>query len=493
MQRPCYAQLIPHEDIPAPKRKDNASTILGPRPQAGRNPAAFVRNGAIIPRPALPPRGNTTDAIRSDSKTTEWKADYHTGADPTLHYRAIFDPSVVPFKRVSVLNSVRSDQTLYASTSARRELVVGGPPSPDREQFWGSLEVRLQTGIDVPIPSVSPDMRILSYEAVPTTALLFSKDNGDNYYLRSEETGVSGVFRITFLADAASSYFAATVPRNYRVGDLAKLKRASPVPSSLQKSAQQAHRLLSVSQSTPLSTALHTLVRYFRAFRPGVIATPSTSVYWDLFHSQMGVCRHRSFAFMITANTLGIPTRYVSNEAHAWVEVWLPEQHWIRVDLGGAALRMEVHDAQNKRIRPRGKDPFPTPANYSGSYTLLEGDVAGLSPQQIAQQTGATNPPTQPPTLPPSPPPQTSFPPPKIDQVDRVGFRGERIQIHGSFATSPPPGISISLYLAPIRSEQEQRYSLGQAQMHSSKEFSATVVLPINLPLGDYEVFATSP
>ena len=62
-------------------------------------------------------------------------------------------------------------------------------------------------------------------------------------------------------------------------------------------------------------------------------------IYLDLALSQKGVCRHRAFAFLVTALSLGIPTRMVVNEAHAWVEVLDPgvaPPLWRRVDLGGA-------------------------------------------------------------------------------------------------------------------------------------------------------------
>ena len=55
---------------------------------------------------------------------------------------------------------------------------------------------------------------------------------------------------------------------------------------------------------------------------------------------QKGVCRHRAFAFLVTALGLGIPARMVANEAHAWVEV-RGETGWQRIDLGGAAAAIE--------------------------------------------------------------------------------------------------------------------------------------------------------
>ena len=58
-----------------------------------------------------------------------------------------------------------------------------------------------------------------------------------------------------------------------------------------------------------------------------------------------GVCRHRAYAFLVTAQSLGIPTRLVENEAHAWVEVH-DGTLWRRIDLGGAG-----------RLPPVGLEP----------------------------------------------------------------------------------------------------------------------------------------
>src|SRR5437016_1903843 len=82
--------------------------------------------------------------------------------------------------------------------------------------------------------------------------------------------------------------------------------------------------------------------------------------------------RHRAFAFLVSALAAGIPARYLSNEAHAWAEVWAPQKGWMRVDLGGAAVELDVANASDKTIhRPRGKDPFPKPRAYAEGYTRL--------------------------------------------------------------------------------------------------------------------------
>src|SRR5262249_39378907 len=152
--------------------------------------------------------------------------------------------------------------------------------------------------------------------------------------------------------------------------------------------ARQVHMRLRVRPDGDLATTLNDLVRYFRAFEPGEIRQPTGNLYWDLASSQRGVCRHRSFAFMITANALGIPTRFVSNEAHAFAEVWVPVHGWLRIDLGGASNSFDVKNAEEKSMyRPRGADPFDKPPAYrNGSYSNLGGNVNGLTHEQIEER-----------------------------------------------------------------------------------------------------------
>ena len=79
----------------------------------------------------------------------------------------------------------------------------------------------------------------------------------------------------------------------------------------------------------------------------------------------VGVCRHRAYAFTITALALGIPTHFVMNEAHAWVEVRLPEGQWMRIDLGGAAVGVRTQgDPDAPHYEPRMPDPLPRPPAY---------------------------------------------------------------------------------------------------------------------------------
>ena len=276
----------------------------------------------------------------------------------------MFNPDVLPFKRMSALDAVGDDYTLHVARTAPRRAAGRRHDRPrTRDRFWGDVLVQLQPGVDVPLPSVAPDMRILSYEVeAARSALTFAKDGADNFYVRSDESSASGTYRLVFLADADAGYFAPSLPPTPLHGRATSRSDAPPeLRPVIPRDGAAAPRSvtldkLGIDADMDLGVAFNKLVGYFRGFEASDITHPTGDIYRDLCDSQAGVCRHRSFAFMITANALGIPTRYVENEAHAFVEVWFPERGWQRIDLGGAALRMDVTGADNKTLhRPRAR------------------------------------------------------------------------------------------------------------------------------------------
>src|SRR5262249_61334452 len=110
------------------------------------------------------------------------------------------------------------------------------------------------------------------------------------------------------------------------------------------------------------------MVASFRASSPSEDLPRATAdVYLDLALSQKGVCRHRAFAFLVTALGFGIPARLVVNEAHAWVEVQ-GERQWQRIDLGGAAGAIEDRTSDARPAYQPPSDAFEWPPSAeSGS------------------------------------------------------------------------------------------------------------------------------
>lgn len=530
-----------HVDVRPPsdpaRAADVAKRHIGPDPKAGQNPAAFGSNGKILPEPDADKQPDTNEPVLgrggfAADRDTSSRPDYHTGPDATLHYVTVFNPSILPFKRMSAMDAVLGDYTLgIAEPDSLYELDVGGNNTPDRDMFWGSVMLQLEPGVDVPLPSVSPDMRILSWELEPTASgqLTFSKDGADNYYVRSDESDVSGEYRLVFLVDADAGYFAPDIPQTYRVRDLeqqAPRGLLQPIPDRIRPTVERALDHLGVNENQRLNVALDTLVRYFRQFQAEPSPASTGDIFWDLFISQAGVCRHRSFAFMVAANGLGIPTRYVTNEAHAWVEVWVPTEEWVRIDLGGAALRMEVSNAKDKSIyRPRGEDQFPKPPEYSDNYTQLEGDIAGLSGDQLAEgrapiDTDSTDPSMTDPDAPfdpdgdPIPDPDVRVGPgtklpalpdnvlenkdPTAITVDAVAvaeaYRGESLSVSGNLSTDGAGLASqrVDIYLAPAYSGGNDAVLVGHTVTDDNGDYTADIELPVDLELGEWEIYAAT-
>jgi hypothetical protein len=452
--------------------------------------------------------------------------DDNTGRDSTLHYVSVFNPDVLPFKRMSALDSVAADFTLAIAHTALVELPVGGTSDKTRDRFWGSVLVKLTPGVDVPLPSVAPDMRILSYEIKPPVALRFAKDGADNFYVRTDEASGAGTYRLVFFADADAGYFAPALPtdgvytpRVIRTNAPADLRPA--LPAHVAREAQRTIERLKIDEDMTLHVVFNRLVGYFRAFEAKPLPKSSGSIYRDLCDSQAGVCRHRAYAFMITANALGIPTRFVENEAHAFVEVWFPERRWQRIDLGGAALRMEVQGADSKTLhRPRADDPFEKPPEYSQSYTQLEGDITGLTAQQLADKRESLGPQSPPSgafdaaaaltgsaaggpdrilpdqTLPAvKPDPGKPSPILRVTLADTEAFRGGQVHIEGHVAAGGKdlPDHAIDVFLSPAGSGGARAILLGRVATEADGTFRADFAVPATIKLEAYDIFLSSP
>jgi transglutaminase-like putative cysteine protease len=87
---------------------------------------------------------------------------------------------------------------------------------------------------------------------------------------------------------------------------------------------------------------------YTYTLEPGVFGTHSADEFW--FDRRQGFCEHIAASFVVLMRSLGIPARIVTgyqggelntidnfwvvrqSDAHAWTEVWLADQGWVRVD-----------------------------------------------------------------------------------------------------------------------------------------------------------------
>ncbi|MDQ3341844.1 MAG: transglutaminase domain-containing protein [Myxococcota bacterium] len=520
-----------HEDLEGPTG-DRPSPLIG---QSGsdKTPAAIAAGDKVLPKPSVDkPDKNTSknEPVLGGSgfaadRQTSMTPDSNTGQDGTLHYASVFNPDVLPFKRMSSFDTVGEDYRLFVGRTALTSIAVGGTTDKTRDRFWGSVLLKLTPGVDVPLPSVAPDMRILSYEINPKIRLEFSKDGADNFFVRSDESNASGTYRLVFLCDADAGYFAPSLPPGRytprMIATMTPPDLKTTVPEAQKRAAAITLDRLNIDHEMELGSSFNKLVAHFRGFKEGQLPQPgSGDIYRDLCDTQLGVCRHRAFAFMVTANALGIPTRYVQNEAHAFVEVWFPDRRWQRVDLGGAALRMEVTGADNKTLhRPRAEDQFAKPAAYKNSYTQLEGDISGLTQQQLADKkksldqspasgqfentgggngSGGTGPDriTPDPTLPAvTQDPKKQTPRLEVTLADASAYRGDVVHIEGRVAAGGRalPDHPIDVYLSPNGKNGANAVPLGRAVSGADGMFRQDFAVPAGLTLSTYEIWLSSP
>lgn len=377
---------IAHEYVPGVEADEGTMLVSS----GGAAPEALVYDGEVIPAPEggpmRPGEERAMQAAPGDERATEevgrrspsFRPDRVTELNGQVGYFEVFTPTISPFKRVTALDGItlvdRTPVLAIAERGPRRAVTVEGvhAQAPDwrpRDLFWGSVVLDFSGGREVPFPSVSPESRLLTVRTEPETRLRFERDGADNFYaVVDEPRGAVSEVRVVFLTDAPRTYFGTELPRT-RADAL--IDEVPQVPASVQRRGEEFAARLNLHRGMPFDVTLSELVRWFRDFEESAEPPRDTGdIYWDLANGQRGVCRHRAYGFVITAQALGIHARFVQNEAHAWVEVHLPESRgWLRIDLGGSPRGLSPHNTDERpRYRPDVPDPLPRPDAYVRAY-----------------------------------------------------------------------------------------------------------------------------
>lgn len=429
--------------------------------------------------------------------------DRATGAEDRLDYRTVFDPSVVPFKRNRALDRVGADYELSADrrTYTRVE-ITGNRLEQGREAFWGSVVIEGRAGERVPLPSVSPESRILSVEASPAVELSFEKDRSDNFYVTP---AAAGRVRLVFVMDAPTGYFGRPIPVGLHVRDVPRALRPRP-PASVVREVEQVAREAGIDPAAPYDVLLEALVGWFRGFTPGEPPPAAGSIYRDLTLGRAGVCRHRGFGFVVTAQGLGIPARYVFNEAHVFVEVYVPgpDPGWLRVDLGGGAERLVVHGGADKTLhRPRGRDPFDQPDAFAAQQAAGATRVEGMPSAGRTSAAGAS--PVDPAAFPEAiramlnrAIPRAAAAPHKVPTRVTLSvegwavYRGDPLAVSGQVmdARGRPVTDGTLQILLLFGADRQAVALLATALLDADGRYTAEVRVPEQQPPGDYEIVA---
>lgn len=449
------------------------------------------------------PRIASQDGFSIDSDTSE---------PETVPYADPFTPRVTPFKRARAFDSVNSEGTLRVARP-KGIAVARGLPQRGDESFHASFSLQLSAGRAQPIPTPGPGARIVHLRSEPPAALELRRDSADNW---SVHAPVSVDTELTLQLSVSRHAFGGRLA----LPSWEELALYKPrVPAAVRRQAERVARALGISAKQTPTEVVSRLTEHFRAFVPAEEGASGMglALYAELALGGRGVCRHRAYAFTVTALGIGIPVRYVDNEAHAWVEIFTGT-FWQRLDLGGAARQLDApQDERPEHVPPA--DPLPWPAGAQPGRSLVRQRSAKPSsspstgvPDALPEHTSVggasgsfpTSDAREPPATASSEPPR--FRPARGDgEADarrlRVALqlkgatavRGESVFFEGTVQNNGVAcaRVSVDLWLAD---EAGQKHLLGRLSGDEQGRFSGPLVVPPWAATGDHEVWgAVSP
>jgi transglutaminase-like putative cysteine protease len=498
---------ILHEPIPPDPREDLAMHVV----VDGDLPAAIQTPGGVVPAPD--PRAPTSSQDATYGSTADrstFAPDRDTKRPEVSTYDEPFTPSTAPFKRLEAYDAVRDDYQLYVRDTRLVPLAMGTPPGVDDEAFYADLVVDVAPDHRVRIPSVGPGARIVRARlGVGADDLAFRvlRDGADNWYL--QPVGAKTITRARLVMELA-------IPRaafGGQMGDPSwgELPLVPPLPDNVTREAAAVRSAIGVSRAMRPREAVTRLVTYFRGFVDSD-EPPSGrgSVYLDLALSKKGVCRHRAFAFLVTAQSLGIPTRLVLNEAHAWVEVH-DGTLWRRIDLGGAGhMTSPASNALPERaVYTPPPDVFSWPQDAERGDDMVAdarqramangGPPGGVSPSGSAAGASSAQPPPSRASAAGSSSGDGGVETEKDDRapssvtvgvVEGDAHRGQPLAVRGRVVSDGEAcaHVAVEVWLRDPRTQKT--LLLGTVATGDDGAFAGSIVVPGATPLGDYDVTA---
>jgi hypothetical protein len=479
-----------HEYI-APNASEDVD--LSSTSASGQLPAAVrTPSGTITP----PDVSTTPDPQRvyhqSAGVGASFRPDRDTRRPDIERYDDPFTPSLTPFKRMFAYDAVRDDYTVYVRDPSMQSVSVGGTAHDGDDRFFGDMSVAVNAGEKTRVPTVGPGARLLSVVTSPQAKVGFFHDSADNLYVQSDVAGrIRLVTDLAITRDVFASEF----------GDVAwaDLPPVPTAPSIQRASFDQVRHAIGVDRSMRPRQVVTKMVAYFRSFAPSD-DPPSGygDIYLDLALSKKGVCRHRAFAFFVTALHLGLPTRLVHNEAHAWVEV-RDDALWHRIDLGGAAVDLADDPQLDRPPHVPPPDQFPWPMGRDSGADLAHRNRAEAM-QDAAAQGGSIDP-TAPGVGPggvgPGAPSGASRDLPatemSLDEVDRDIFRGLPVKIRGTARSKGQPCAHLRVDVVLLVEGEAAERRLGSLSTDDRGRYAGEVVVPADIPIGDHELIVATP
>lgn len=518
-----------------------AAVAMDEEPAPGGVSAAAPAPGddlALPPAPAGRISGNPSDSFAPDLET-----DSRSLPDPTVPPGILWNPAPGPYLRQQVYDTVRDDGTLAAPPET--EAALRSPEAPTgasgHERFLGRAKLDVRDRAPIRLPSPAPEFRA-AISAGARDGDRLGLDRAGNLFLLPGPT--TGPREMVLSLEADTRTFGGPLDPAARIADIPAAFRPA-FPHALEPSARRVAEALRLSADLPIETLLRLLATHFRSYVAGPPpAWRSGNKYEQLALGGVGLCRHRAYAFVVTAQALGLPVRMPVSRLHAWVEALVPVEEpggrrwlWRRIDLGGAYgapdetladLPAHVPELPDPFGWPRGARPTATgalPGPGLAPGTPATGPNATPMPMPIepgtttATVTTVTEPPPAMPATPaaapplvtaapatpdaptPSPaarPPSTSAPVPATTTppdappearpatLERFPFdatRGDSVEVAGRSDADVPPGALVQVVLERPGGE---RIELGALAVTRDGRFGGTLTVPPDTAPGDY-------
>lgn len=470
-----------------------ATTVGGKFPAAIETPSGLVSAPDVrrSPHEGEMAYGGLSTATGSDAS---YRIDRLTTQPDFVAYHDPFIPSVAPFKRLYAYDSVDESLELKVADPSLVRLETGGAPRPGDDQFYGDLVVDLSPDVPVRIPTVGPGARVVACAIHPPVPYELLRDGADNWFIRaSARRRVRLTVQLAIDRRALAGTFASV---SYET--LAPV--ASSVPESVRPSVERVLGAAGVTATQSPAEAVRALVYYFRSFAPSSslpVARSGAGLYEELSLSQKGVCRHRAYSFVVTALAIGIPSRMVRNEAHAWVEVF-DGVLWHRIDLGGAAGAMRINQSEDAPQHRPPADPYQWPQGSQSGIGVVQRSLAASDsasgPASGQSRTSSPSPPA-PTSAPLVLPSQESALPPSslsLELVEQKARRGDAFGVRGRVRADGQE-CGFSRVDVGLRSPDGQTTHVQSLPTDEEGEFESKVTIPPTLEVGKYEVVVSTP
>ncbi|MBI2785083.1 MAG: hypothetical protein HYX60_01765, partial [Legionella longbeachae] len=296
-------------------QKEKNITSNKPHEFQKQNPSSLSRN-----KPELWDADTTFDPKKTLNTTQIF---YGGGKEQEVnHYRldiahtVTMNPEPCSIKHAFLLHNEDQDLKLEQRKIPVSEQDLYPKIESQNDHFYGKQSLKLTQDWQ-PLASLSPQEEMLSYHLNHPAAVEIQYSKRDNlYYIRSTQEKLVSV-DIDFIVK---------VPKPVEENELPK-----EIWEKIEKYRKFEAKPLEIDEKQK--------------------GNQKGSDYFNALKKQhVGACRHRAVVFKASMEKKGHQARIVSNDCHAFVEVFYKEkEQWVRCDLGGYEAKLQIHQPHNPR------------------------------------------------------------------------------------------------------------------------------------------------